>query len=180
MVTDEGWLVVVERDFSSYQAIQLPGAEEAPPHNAAMLGRSSGPARRLGPQQRRHRRRGRDLHRFGRSHDQDGLGRPALSNDPADGAWSEPYLDSTGFGTGATPSLMGFGADDRFVVITDGEDLMNVVIYWRDAIPDDWNPLPDAPSRRIAGQLPATWATRRSPPSRPSSPSSWAATAPWS
>jgi hypothetical protein len=32
---------------------------------------------------------------------------------------------------------------------------MNVVLFWRDQIPDDWTPLPDAPSPRIAGQLPA-------------------------
>jgi NAD(P)-dependent dehydrogenase (short-subunit alcohol dehydrogenase family) len=79
-----------------------------------------------------------------------------LSTDPADGAWASPYLNSWGHGSGATPSLMGFGDEDRFVVITDGEPLMNVVLFWRDAIPEDWERLPDAPDRRIAGMLPAT------------------------
>jgi hypothetical protein len=79
-----------------------------------------------------------------------------LSADPADGAWSEPYLNGTENGTGATPALMGFGDEDRFVTITDGETLMNVVLYWRDRIPSDWTPLPGAPSPRIAGMLPAT------------------------
>jgi hypothetical protein len=79
----------------------------------------------------------------------------ALSTDPADGAWNARYLNGWGHGTGATPSLMGFGDEDRFVVITDGEPLMNVVLFWRDAIPDDWQQLPDAPDPRIAGQLPA-------------------------
>ena len=32
---------------------------------------------------------------------------------------------------------------------------MNVVLFWRDEIPDGWEQLPGTPSRRIAGQLPA-------------------------
>jgi hypothetical protein len=78
-----------------------------------------------------------------------------LSTEPADGAWTAPYLNGWGNGTGATPSLMGFAGEDRFVVITDGEPLMNVVLFWRDAIPSDWQDLPNAPDRRIAGMLPA-------------------------
>ncbi len=78
-----------------------------------------------------------------------------LSTDPADGAWTARYRNGWGHGTGATPSLMGFGGEDRFVVITDGEPLMNVALFWRDAIPVDWQALPGAPDRRIAGMLPA-------------------------
>ncbi len=78
-----------------------------------------------------------------------------LSTDRADGAWTSRYLNGWGRGSGATPSLMGFGDEDRFVVITDGEPLMNVVLFWRDAIPEDWARLPNAPDRRIAGMLPA-------------------------
>jgi hypothetical protein len=70
-----------------------------------------------------------------------------LSLDEADGAWTEPYPNSTGEGTGSTPSLMGFGDEDRLVVITDGDVLMNVTVMWRDEIPPG--------SRRIAGRLPA-------------------------
>jgi hypothetical protein len=77
-----------------------------------------------------------------------------LSTDPADGAWTAPYLNHWGHGTGATPSLMGFAEEDRFVVITDGQPLMNVVLFWRDTIPDDWERLPHAPDRRVAGMLP--------------------------
>ena len=79
----------------------------------------------------------------------------ALSVDPADGAWTAEYRNGTGEGTGATPSLMGFGDEDKFVVITDGDIRMNVVLMWRDAIPADWKQLDGAPSRRIAGQAPA-------------------------
>jgi hypothetical protein len=79
-----------------------------------------------------------------------------LSTDEADNAWSALYLNDWGHGTGATPSLMGFGDEDQFVVITDGQPQMNVVLFWRNGIPADWEQLADAPSRRIAGQLPVT------------------------
>ncbi|MEP3890628.1 MAG: hypothetical protein ABJN69_09170 [Hellea sp.] len=78
-----------------------------------------------------------------------------LSIDPADGAWTAEYRNGTKEGTGATPSLMGFGDEDRFVAITDGDIRMNVVLMWRDEIPEDWKQLEGAPSRRIAGQAPA-------------------------
>lgn len=77
-----------------------------------------------------------------------------LSTDEKEGAWAEPYLNDWGHGTGATPSLMGFGDEDPFVVITDGQPQMNVVLFWRNGIPEDWQQLEDAPSRRIAGQMP--------------------------
>ena len=77
-----------------------------------------------------------------------------LSVDAKEGAWTARYLNSWGEGTGATPSLMGFGEEDQFVVITDGEDLMNVVLFWRNGIPEDWKQLQGAPDRRIAGMLP--------------------------
>ena len=79
-----------------------------------------------------------------------------LSIDPVDGAWTEPYRNDGGHGAGATPTLMGFGAEDRLVVLTDGDARMNLTLYWRDAIPNDWVQLPGAPSRRIAGLAPAT------------------------
>ena len=77
-----------------------------------------------------------------------------FSHDPQHGAWTVPYLNSSGHGTGATPSLMGFGEEDQFVVITDGEHLMNVVLFWRNRIPEDWAGLPGLP-RRVAGLQPA-------------------------
>lgn len=79
-----------------------------------------------------------------------------LSTDEADGAWTAKYSNTLGDGTGATPSLMGFGEEDQFVVITDGDHLMNVTLFWRDDIPEDWEQLPNAPSRRIAGMVPAS------------------------
>lgn len=79
-----------------------------------------------------------------------------LSIASSDGAWAEPYRNGGGAGTGATPTLMGFGDEDRLVVITDGDERMNLTLFWRDAIPDNWVQLPGAPSLRIAGLAPAT------------------------
>jgi hypothetical protein len=36
---------------------------------------------------------------------------------------------------------MGFGSEDQFVVITDGEPRMNGVLFWRNDIPHDWQDL---------------------------------------
>ena len=79
-----------------------------------------------------------------------------LSSDEADGAWTARYRNGWGEGTGATPSLMGFGEEDKFVVITDGDPRMNVTLFWRNEIPDDWQQIEGAPSRRIAGLAPVT------------------------
>jgi hypothetical protein len=99
-----------------------------------------------------------------------------LSKDPADGAWVEPYsnkgnitvtfddvidpasskpfsFENVNVGSGSTASLMGYGEEDKFVVITDGDEVMNMVLFWRDEVPEDWEQLPNAPSHRIAGML---------------------------
>jgi len=78
-----------------------------------------------------------------------------LSTDEADGAWTAEYRNGHLEGSGATPSLMGFGDEDKFVVITDGDIRMNVTLFWRDDIPEGWQQLEGTPSRRIAGQAPA-------------------------
>ncbi len=44
--------------------------------------------------------------------------------------------------------------DDRFVVITDGAKLVNVVYMWRDAIPADWKPIRKDADPRIACEVP--------------------------
>jgi hypothetical protein len=78
----------------------------------------------------------------------------SFSQREADGAWTEPYLNGWKKGSGSTPVLMGFGGEDELVVISDGEPLMNVVLYWRNAIPPGWRAPRGAPSRRIAGMQP--------------------------
>lgn len=87
-----------------------------------------------------------------------------LSEDEKDGAWKSEYNIGEqppsvkfGKGTGSTPTLMGFGSDrDKLVVITDGEDRMNIVAFWRDEIPVDFKQKAGTKSRRIADQMPIT------------------------
>ncbi len=65
-----------------------------------------------------------------------------------------------GPGSGSTPSLMGTRADDdRFVVITDGLALMNLVMFWRDEIPEDWEPIAPGRDRRIACEIAVDFGT---------------------
>lgn len=79
--------------------------------------------------------------------------------------WRAPYEFGTAGGggvrlddgSGSTPTLMGTRpGDDRFVVITDGQPLMHLVLMWRDRIPDDWTGLPGR-DRRIACEYPLTF-----------------------
>ncbi len=87
-----------------------------------------------------------------------------LTLDEASGAWSadyetggDPAAGRLGAGSGATPSLMGVGEQDRFVVITDGQDLMHLVLFWRDDIPEGWEPIAPGKDRRIAAEIPVTF-----------------------
>lgn len=83
-----------------------------------------------------------------------------ISRDPKDGAWEAQYQGGdwppaikAGTGTGSTPTLMGFGADeDKLVLITDGANRMHLVAFWRDDIPADARPVEGALSPRIADQ----------------------------
>lgn len=96
-----------------------------------------------------------------------------LSDEEDDGAWSSPYdfseerppIVKHTTGTGATPTLMGFGEDaDKLVVITDGCKQMNLVAFWRDEIPERFAQQPGTQSRRIAGQIPVTCGFTSPPP----------------
>jgi hypothetical protein len=86
----------------------------------------------------------------------------AFSTRAEDGAWSEPYevgeYDASlrgSRGSGTTPTLLGSEADrDRFVLIADAANVNNLVLYWRDAIPEDWEQIEGTPTRRIAGKAP--------------------------
>lgn len=81
-----------------------------------------------------------------------------LSNATADGAWSAEYDGGPmapsiklGYGTGSTPTLMGFGSDeDKLVVITDGAKRMKLTAFWREGIPADAKTVDDK-NPRIAG-----------------------------
>lgn len=80
--------------------------------------------------------------------------------DEASGAWKAPYERGPRFtsikigdGTGATPTLMGYGPDeDKLVVFTDGAKKMRLVAMWRDGIPAGWKQKPGTQSPRVADQ----------------------------
>lgn len=77
-------------------------------------------------------------------------------------AWRVPYDSDPdvspirlGAGSGQTPSLMGTReSDDRFVVIADGQQLMNLLFIWRDDIPPGWQPIAPGKDPRIACEVP--------------------------
>jgi hypothetical protein len=155
LTTDHGWVVCLARDFGDYDALRLPygeGAGEWCAEQAARYGHAGygwvrksccvDDANAIYVPSRDH------MHKVVWTGSR-------LSTDPADGAWSEPYRNGTGNGSGTTPSLMGFGPDDRFVVFGDGDRVVNITLMWRDAIPEGWEQLPGAPSPRVAGFGPA-------------------------
>ena len=163
--TDHGWLVSLARDFSDHVAVRLPGAVESDGH-----GKRDVAAEHCVRMEAERGNTGYGWVRTSLCCDADGgvytssvdhTHRVAgtgdrFAFDEADGAGSAPYRNGTGRGSGTTPSLMGDDpGGDRFVVIGDGDEVVNITLFWRDAIPDDWECLPGAPSRRIAGLGPA-------------------------
>jgi hypothetical protein len=155
VATEHGWLVTLRRDFSEHRVARLrhsEGAEDKATrptgYGWVRNGFAVDEAGGIYVASQDH------VHKVVWTGDR-------LSTDPADGAWTALYPNPWGHGTGATPSLMGFGDEDRFVVITDGSKVMNLTLLWRDEIPEDWPGLPGAPDRRIAGMLPANMGNPR-------------------
>jgi hypothetical protein len=63
-----------------------------------------------------------------------------------------------GEGSGSTPTLMGTELDDdQFVVITDAQKLMHLVLLWRDEVPAGWQPIAPGKDPRIACEFPITF-----------------------
>ena len=157
LVTENGDVIALSRDLHTQHIVKLPHSENAAAYTARAV------------------RRGETGYGWVRNSyaidDQGGIYIAAdaylfkvvwtgskLSVASADGAWADPYRDSSGLGTGATPVLMGFGSNQQHLVaLTDGDTLMNFTVYWRDAIPAGWKQLPGAPSARVAGFLPANF-----------------------
>lgn len=89
----------------------------------------------------------------------------ALSLAEESGGWQASYENGAdiqvpgrlGAGSGSTPSLMGTAAQDKFVVITDGQAITHLVLFWRDQIPEDWEPIAPGKDRRIAAEVPVNY-----------------------
>lgn len=145
VATEHGWVVAISRDFKQHHTIQLRHAEQ----------RQDGADDSFG-----WIRNGFAVDSEGGIFiaSQDHLHKVVwtgsdLTIDESRGAWTAGYPNATGQGTGATPTLMGFGAEeDHLVVISDGEEVMNVTVFWRDGIPANWSGLDEEPERRIAGR----------------------------
>lgn len=150
LVTEHGWVLAVTRDFSDYAITRMLFDADEDPESCGGAGFC--------------------WVRNGYALDEDGgiyvlsndhahkivWNGSELSTDEADGAWRARYSNDRGFGSGSTPSLMGFEENsDKFVVFTDGNELMNVTLMWRNEIPEGWKPPKGAPSDRIAGMKPA-------------------------
>ena len=70
-------------------------------------------------------------------------------------AGSEVSEIRLGAGSGSTPSLMGAGrGEDKFVVITDGQDLMHLNLFWRNDPPKNWKGMGGDQPRRMACEYP--------------------------
>ena len=151
--TDHGWLISLSRDFLDYVAVQIPGAANQAAEHCKIMETEKGNT-------------GYGWVRTSLCCDEEGgiyinsvdhLHRVVwngkkFSFSDDDGAWSSKYRNGTGNGSGTTPSLMGDDPNkDRFVVIGDGDEVVNITLFWRDEIPDNWECLPGAPSLRIAG-----------------------------
>lgn len=144
-LTEHGYLVLVSRDLKQHRLTRLH-------HSEGAEDKATGPT-------------GRGWIRNGPALDNDGgiyivsqahmhkvvWDGDNLSTDPDDGAWTSAYPNDWSHGSGATPALMGFGDEDRLVVITDGQPQMNVLAFWRDDIPTGWEGMGDNLDPRIAG-----------------------------
>jgi hypothetical protein len=149
MVTQDGVMTVLSRDFSRVHSIKLPRNGEEPAEenffNAFV-------------------RNGLTVDDKGGIYvvTRDYMDRvqwtgEKLSLDEADGAWIAPYPNELGVGSGTTPTPMGWGPnEDHLVVVADGTRGNKLLAFWRDAIPADWKGLPGY-DRRVAGVTPVTF-----------------------
>ena len=104
-----------------------------------------------------------------------------LSLESEDGGWVSEYevmaegeamkRGAASHGSGTTPTLLGYGPDeDALVVISDGSpDGAQLVAFWRDEIPPDFQQKPGTRSRRVADQI----RLRMSPLTVEASPAAW-------
>ena len=145
MVTQDGVLAVLSRDFSKVNALKLPRKGEEPAdsnffnafvRNGLTVDDKGG------------------IYVVTRDYmDRAQWTGEKLSLDEADGAWVAPYPNELGVGSGTTPTPMGWGPnEDHLVVVADGTRGNQLLAFWRDAIPADWKGLPGY-DRRVAGHL---------------------------
>jgi hypothetical protein len=144
MATQDGVMIALSRDFSKVETLKLPrkGEEPVEANFFAAFVRNGLTV---------DDRNGIYLVTRDNMHRVQWTG-SKLSLDPADGAWSAPYPNEVGIGSGTTPTPMGWGPnEDHLVVIADGAKNNHALFFWRDQIPVNWRGLRGF-DRRVAGE----------------------------
>ncbi|MET0988612.1 MAG: hypothetical protein ABW034_24740 [Steroidobacteraceae bacterium] len=146
MVTQDGVMVALARDFSQHKTLKLPrkGEEPAEANFFAAFVRNG---LTVDNQNGIYVVTRDNLHRVQWTGSK-------LSLDEADGAWSAAYPNEVSIGSGTTPTPMGWGPkEDHLVIIADGTKGNRAMALWRDKIPSNWKGLPGY-DRRVAGVTP--------------------------
>ncbi len=141
VATSAGLLVVVSRDFSAYKALSMGPDQEL--SNSIAVDEEGGIYVLTNKQ----------IHRV----QWDGNELELLWSTSYESGPETPLPGRLGTGSGSTPTLMGKQGEDKFVVFTDGSELMNLVLVWRDEIPADWEAISEGKDRRIAAEFPITF-----------------------
>jgi hypothetical protein len=146
LATEQGVVAVLSRDFSRFRAVTLDAGESI--SNSIAVSEDGGIFVVTSKRVYRVQWTGTELTQSADA------GAWAVDYDPGP---DPPAPGRLGPGSGTTPTLMGTGDEDRFVVIADGRELMHILLLWRDAIPPDWEPLAPGKDRRIAAEVPITF-----------------------
>lgn len=162
-VTDAGYIGAVRSDFSQYRSLQLPHSDgETNFHNTYALDETGGIFMATTDRMVRIDWRGNEFKlAWDVPYDFRGPGcqwgsrrrrRPARE-------FLAVARGERCTGSGTTPTLMGFGNDDRLVIVADGHSpANNLVAFWRDNIPLDWSGFANY-DRRVAAISPIPYST---------------------
>ncbi|WP_444931266.1 hypothetical protein ACJJIF_05635 [Microbulbifer sp. SSSA002] len=145
LVTSTGLVVIVSRELDEYYYAEVDEGEEV--SNSISIDEDGGI----------YVASSKKMYRFQWNGD-------SVSSSEKEGGWKAayesgpdtPWVGRLGTGSGSTPSLMNAGRD-KLIVFTDGQELMNLVVMWRDQIPSDWQGLSEGKDRRIAAEVPITF-----------------------
>jgi hypothetical protein len=159
MLTNESDLVAVRPDFSEYRTFSIPkNASETGTHNAFSIDEEGGMYFVSTEAMTRINWDGNQFSLGWRvPYNFRGPGYENVSSDPA--SELDRFLKGEpGTGSGTTPTLMGFGSMDKLVLVADSSTPNNLIAFWRDDIPADWQGLPGY-DRRIAAVTPLPYST---------------------
>lgn len=159
-VTDAGYICAVTTDFSEYRSLQLPLDEgETNFHNTYALDETGGIF--IATTDRMLRVDWQDTEfslAWDIPYDFRGPGCENVSRNIAE-EFAAVARGDTCTGSGTTPTLMGLDGQDELVLVVDGHSPNNnMIAFWRDEIPEDWEGLPGY-DRRVAAVTPLPYST---------------------